>query len=48
MKDSSEFEIIGTGFHRWIKTNYKLLRLKTDADIESFIKYDMSFFVNIF
>lgn len=48
MKDSSEFEAIGTGFHRWIKTNYKLLRLKTDTDIEAFIKYDMSFFVNIF
>lgn len=48
VKDNADFLLIGTGFHRWVKTNFKHFNLKEDSDIEDFISNEMSFYVSVF
>lgn len=48
IKDGKEFEEIGTGFHRWVRKNVKILNLKDDESIVSFITTEMPFYINVF
>jgi uncharacterized protein with ParB-like and HNH nuclease domain len=43
-----DFEKIGTSFHRWVKDNAKLLKLKTEENYYYFVKSDFVFYSNLY
>ncbi|WP_149274357.1 DUF262 domain-containing protein [Pareuzebyella sediminis] len=43
-----DFEKIGTSFHRWVKDNTKLLRLKTEENYYYFVKSDFVFYSDLY
>lgn len=43
-----DFEKIGTSFHRWVKDNTKLLKLKTEENYYYFVKSDFVFYSNLY
>lgn len=48
VKDTSDIDAIGIGFHRWVKNNMKLFKLTSDSKIESLITDELSFYISIF
>ena len=48
VKDTSDVDAIGIGFHRWVKNNMKLFKLTSDSKIESLITDELSFYISIF
>lgn len=48
VKDTTDIDAIGIGFHRWVKNNLRLFKLTTDSRIERFISTEMSFYISIF
>lgn len=48
VKDTSDIDAIGIGFHRWVKNNMKLFKLTSDCKIESLITDELSFYISIF
>lgn len=47
-KDSNDFDIIGTTFHRWVKSNIKSMGLKNPKDIYTLICIEMPFYATMF
>lgn len=47
-KDSNDFDVIGTTFHRWVKSNTKSMGLKNAKDIYTFICIEMPFYAEVF
>lgn len=47
-KDSNDFDVIGTTFHRWVKSNIKSMGLKNSKDIYTLICIEMPFYVDVF
>jgi hypothetical protein len=45
---NNDFETIGAGFHRWVKSNYSDFSLKTDKDILNFVSNEMRFYISVF
>ncbi|GFD97167.1 hypothetical protein KUL156_61430 [Alteromonas sp. KUL156] len=43
-----DFEKIGTSFHRWVKENTKLLKLKSEENYYYFVKSDFVFYSNLY
>lgn len=43
-----DFEKIGTSFHRWVKENTKLLKLKSEENYYYFVKSDFVFFSDLY
>lgn len=48
VKDTSDVDAIGIGFHRWVKNNMKLFKLNSDSKIESLITNELNFYISIF
>lgn len=48
VKDTSDIDAIGIGFHRWVKNKMKLFKLTSDSKIESLITDELSFYISIF
>ena len=47
-KESNDFDVIGTTFHRWVKSNVKKMGLKTSKDIYTLICIEMPFYTEVF
>lgn len=45
---NSDFETIGAGFHRWVKSNYGVFSIKTDKDVLNFVSNEMRFYISVF
>ncbi len=45
---NNDFETIGAGFHRWVKSNYSDFSLKSDKDILNFVSNEMRFYISVF
>ncbi len=45
---NNDFETIGAGFHRWVKSNYSDFSLKSDKDILNFVSNEMRFYIGVF
>ena len=43
-----DFEKIGTSFHRWVKDNTKLLKLKSEENYYYFVKSDFVFYSDLY
>lgn len=43
-----DFDIIGTKFHRWVRDDNKLLKLKKSEDFRRLIREDMSFYSKVY
>ncbi|AXT62293.1 DUF262 domain-containing protein [Aquimarina sp. AD10] len=43
-----DFEKIGTSFHRWVKENAKLLKLKSEENYYYFVKSDFVFYSDLY
>jgi uncharacterized protein with ParB-like and HNH nuclease domain len=43
-----DFEKIGTSFHRWVKENTKLLKLKSEENYYYFVKSDFIFYSDLY
>ena len=47
-KTQSDFEEIGSRFHRWVRDNKQLLKLQTSKDFYDFITHDFKFYAKWF
>ena len=47
-KDSNDFDVIGTTFHRWVKSNIKMMGINNPKDIYTLICIEMPFYALIF
>lgn len=45
---NNDFETIGAGFHRWVKSNFADFGLKSDRGILGFVANEMRFYVSVF
>ena len=45
---NNDFEAIGAGFHRWVKSNYSVLGLNSDKSIMNLVSNEMRFYISVF
>lgn len=45
---NNDFETIGAGFHRWVKSNFSEFNLRSDKSILNFVANEMRFYTSVF
>ena len=45
---NNDFETIGAGFHRWVKSNFSDFNLRSDKSILNLVANEMRFYVSVF
>lgn len=43
-----DFDLIGTEYHRWVRTNHELVGLKTTDDFNRWVQKDLRFFARVY
>lgn len=43
-----DFDLIGTEYHRWVRTNHELVGLKTTDDFNRWVRQDLRFFARVY